>query len=642
MNNDLKPIQTIAPFKKFCMTIGELPSSYLETMSYYEMLVWFTKFLQETVIPAINNNGEAVNELQTKYIELKSYVDNYLDNLDVQDEINNKLDDMVETGEFQEILEEYIATKVDYFYIDENSTFSDIKNAFESPKAKVIEFKNGTYTLSNRIYLTSNTTVYLNNATLNSSYTDPYGDNLVFLGYSLDSTYTGYNGRSNIKFLNGKINTGFALMHNTNIEFNNITFDNITGHAIQIGGCKNIKILNCVFKGTIIDDEHGNTHELIQLERSTYGGQPYQDESNVTYDNTTNFNIEINNCLFDVGNEVTTRNYVCIGHHSFDDSYPIVNTNIQIKNCTFKDSVYGNISGGNFYNIQIENNSFEQLSERAEHIHIRLRAFNYYVYIKNNVISGGRIAIYNVNVKQNEFWYIENNEIVLTGGVQGIGINDVDTCYITNNKIKNDGKIINIYDTGASNNLKDIFIKNNYFDMTTVTPGNYGINLLGGNNIYIENNEVIENSNVYLIWINGSTDYFIKDNYIKTTQTVPAYVSGTNVVYNNIYGLDVSVYSGTATSYSLTNQTPTKSLDNFNTLSLLLHKTNDGTQMAKVKIHPYSYYAKFSDRKYGIPVVIDNAVEYCTFEIASGKINFSSSDNKVVLRQAIASNEYMN
>ena len=108
MNNDLKPINTIPNFKRFCMTIGELPSSYLETMTYYEMLVWFTEYMKNTIIPTINNNGLAVQELQDKYIELKSYVDNYFDNLDVQQEINNKLDQMVQDGSLQTIIDQFL------------------------------------------------------------------------------------------------------------------------------------------------------------------------------------------------------------------------------------------------------------------------------------------------------------------------------------------------------------------------------------------------------------------------------------------------------------------------------------------------------------------------------------------------------
>ncbi|MBO7692643.1 MAG: hypothetical protein J6T10_08430 [Methanobrevibacter sp.] len=111
MNDNLNPVVKIEPFRRLCMTIGELPTSYLETMTYYEMLVWFTKFLGETVIPTVNNNAEAVSELQAKYIELKTYIDNYFDNLDVQEEINNKLDDMVEAGTLQEIIADYLNSK---------------------------------------------------------------------------------------------------------------------------------------------------------------------------------------------------------------------------------------------------------------------------------------------------------------------------------------------------------------------------------------------------------------------------------------------------------------------------------------------------------------------------------------------------
>lgn len=108
MNNDLKPINTLPNFKRFCMTIGELPTSYLETMTYYEMLVWFTEYMKNTIIPTINNNGLAIKELQDKYIELKNYVDNYFNNLDVQEEINNKLDAMAKSGELTDIIAQYL------------------------------------------------------------------------------------------------------------------------------------------------------------------------------------------------------------------------------------------------------------------------------------------------------------------------------------------------------------------------------------------------------------------------------------------------------------------------------------------------------------------------------------------------------
>lgn len=98
----------IRPFTKFCMSIGMVPTSYLSGLTIEEQILWFCSYLEKNVIPAINNNAEAVEELQRLYIELKDYVDNYFDNLDVQEEINNKLDEMAESGELAEIIAQYL------------------------------------------------------------------------------------------------------------------------------------------------------------------------------------------------------------------------------------------------------------------------------------------------------------------------------------------------------------------------------------------------------------------------------------------------------------------------------------------------------------------------------------------------------
>ena len=121
---EIKP-KGITPLKHICMTIGELPSSYLETMTYYEMLIWFTKFLQERMIPALDNNALAVEELQHLFIELQNYVNDYFDNLDVQDEINNKLDQMLEDGVLEQIIEQYLISSAIWGF----DSVSDMKNA---------------------------------------------------------------------------------------------------------------------------------------------------------------------------------------------------------------------------------------------------------------------------------------------------------------------------------------------------------------------------------------------------------------------------------------------------------------------------------------------------------------------------------
>ena len=133
---DIKP-KFLSPFKRFCMTIGELPTSYVETMSYYEMILWFTKYLGETVIPAINNNAEALKEVQNLFIELQNYVNDYFDNLDIQTEINNKLDDMAESGQLAEIIAQYLEVS-SVLGFDTKSDLKGAENLIDGTIAKTI------------------------------------------------------------------------------------------------------------------------------------------------------------------------------------------------------------------------------------------------------------------------------------------------------------------------------------------------------------------------------------------------------------------------------------------------------------------------------------------------------------------------
>ena len=85
-----------------------LPLAFDESLSYYETLCALLYYLQNTIIPALNNNADAVVELQELYNELKEYVDNYFENLDIQEEINNKLDEMAESGQLADIIAQYL------------------------------------------------------------------------------------------------------------------------------------------------------------------------------------------------------------------------------------------------------------------------------------------------------------------------------------------------------------------------------------------------------------------------------------------------------------------------------------------------------------------------------------------------------
>lgn len=104
----IKPEKVQNLINKFCVTIGMIPTSYKEALTYEQQILAIGNYLEKVVYPAINNNAEALAELQSLFAELKDYVDNYFDNLDVQDEIDNKLEDMAEHGELSELITQYL------------------------------------------------------------------------------------------------------------------------------------------------------------------------------------------------------------------------------------------------------------------------------------------------------------------------------------------------------------------------------------------------------------------------------------------------------------------------------------------------------------------------------------------------------
>lgn len=60
------------------------------------------------LIGSVNNQNTTIADYIQKFIDLKDYVDTYFTNLDVQAEINNKLDQMATDGTLQEIISTYL------------------------------------------------------------------------------------------------------------------------------------------------------------------------------------------------------------------------------------------------------------------------------------------------------------------------------------------------------------------------------------------------------------------------------------------------------------------------------------------------------------------------------------------------------
>ena len=99
-----------------CASWGLIPTEFRQCMTWEEQVLWLTKFLKEQVIPAVNEVITEENSLYASFQELKQYVDDYFENLDVQEEIDNKLEEMAESGELAEIIAQYVDLGCVYGY----------------------------------------------------------------------------------------------------------------------------------------------------------------------------------------------------------------------------------------------------------------------------------------------------------------------------------------------------------------------------------------------------------------------------------------------------------------------------------------------------------------------------------------------
>lgn len=90
----------LTPFKWYVLENFPFIEADFDALTNWQLFCKLGKEINK-IIPAVNKVGQ-----QTE--DLTNFVTNYFDNLDVQDEINNKLDQMVQDGTLQEIITQYL------------------------------------------------------------------------------------------------------------------------------------------------------------------------------------------------------------------------------------------------------------------------------------------------------------------------------------------------------------------------------------------------------------------------------------------------------------------------------------------------------------------------------------------------------
>ena len=100
----------LQPFRFWCQKV--LPLVYDDSLSYYELLCKVVDYLNKTMEDVGVLEGD-VTGLHEAYKKLQGYVNDYFSTLDVQEEINNKLDAMAKDGSLTELIKKYVDPFID-------------------------------------------------------------------------------------------------------------------------------------------------------------------------------------------------------------------------------------------------------------------------------------------------------------------------------------------------------------------------------------------------------------------------------------------------------------------------------------------------------------------------------------------------
>ena len=138
MNPDYKNLTKIPYFRRAVLQNFPFIEEDFDALTDYGLLCKVVKYLNK-VIEQQNLVNDNTNALYQSYIQLKNFVDNYFDNLDVQEEINNKLDAMAQDGTLQEIISDYLNSKA-IFGFDNVNSMKNATNLINGSYAETLGF----------------------------------------------------------------------------------------------------------------------------------------------------------------------------------------------------------------------------------------------------------------------------------------------------------------------------------------------------------------------------------------------------------------------------------------------------------------------------------------------------------------------
>lgn len=338
-------------FKRICLMHMQALTNFpyiekdFDAITDYELLCKVVDYLNQ-VIQNENTQNESIISLYDAFVELKDYVDNFFDNLDVQDEINTKLDEMVEDGTFDTIINQTLFTNINN-KIDKRIVYtSEFRETYEDDHDLLEYCLSGDFS---KVYidndLTINEVVNLpSNIEIFSSSTITGNKTRIFLA----------SNKENITINGGK----YIVVDNDAVEANSY-------QPILISNCKDVIIENCEISTNSSDGLYigiaysetvfNNRTQNIKVENCIFKNCA---RNGIVLNSGDN--ILVNNCRFENINTYSPGHGIDVEFEYRNTSNELYITNLNVENCYAKNcntliNIFPTTKMSNKSNINVNN-----------------------------------------------------------------------------------------------------------------------------------------------------------------------------------------------------------------------------------------------------------------------------------------------
>lgn len=132
----------LTPFKWFVLENFPFIEADFDALTEWQLFCKLGKELNK-IINSENTLGTQVENVTNAFIKLQNYVNNYFDNLDVQEEINNKLNEMAEDGSLTVLIKNYIDPIYQQYENEINDQINKQNNNINNINSKVNSVASG-------------------------------------------------------------------------------------------------------------------------------------------------------------------------------------------------------------------------------------------------------------------------------------------------------------------------------------------------------------------------------------------------------------------------------------------------------------------------------------------------------------------